>query len=256
MTAIVRKAFTGNSLAIALKILLVLLLIVGSFSQIENGLADNGDYSRVMTWVSSGPLGFSQNWPSAGTPDYQDRFFNYWLPYWNLDFPLRSRWVTSVLLLWIPGVLLNMLLISPSILWLPMLSIAPRLLSIALLFALFRWIEKRTSSYRSLLYLTLCLPYVLIAINTDYLAYFSTFYQEPASMVFLLWLVAAFISYRRKDRRSVHFITLAALVFLVTEAKFSNIYWPLLAGAVTYLFYLQNVPRKRAIAYMSLIVLL
>ena len=256
MLSTVRKIFSGSRIEIVLKVLLVVALSVGSFSQLENGLADNGDYTRVMTWISSGPVGFSKNWPPSGTTDYQERFFNYWLPYWTLDFPLASRWVTSVLLLWIPGVLLNMVLISPSVLWLPMLSIAPRFLSIVLLLALFRWIDRHASSYRSLLYLTLCFPYILIAIDKDYLAYFSTFYQEPASIVFILWLVTVFIAYRRKNTRAIHVVTLGALVFLVTEAKFSNIYWPLLAGAVTYFFFLRNMPRKRAVAYMTLIVLL
>lgn len=211
----------------ALQALLLLCLFVGSFMQYDVGLADNGDFTRLMTWFSSGPVGFAENWPPQVTPEYDQRFFQFNLPYWKLDFPMMSRWVSSILLVWLPGVLINMVGYSSTVLYLPNLSIAPRVLSFLFLIVLLRFIERR-SPLPITHSLVLGIPFVLTWTNTDIVAYFNSFYQEPSSFIALFLLLSLFARYRMAPlKRSAILLWTAAVLFMVS-AKISNIYWSVL----------------------------
>ena len=49
--------------ATILKQSILLGLVAGSLLQSTTGLADNGDFTRIMTWFTSGPVGIEPNWP-------------------------------------------------------------------------------------------------------------------------------------------------------------------------------------------------
>jgi len=69
-------------------------------------------------------------------------------------------------------------------------------------------------------------------VSTDYLAYFTSLYQEPASLVSLLILLALLVLKGRRELTTKELLSLGMAVFLINAAKLSNIYW-----AVLVLFY-------------------
>ena len=183
-----------------------------------------------MQWFSSGPSGFAENWPADGTPAHDLRFFKHVPMFWQLDFPFGSRWVSSILLVWLPGVLLNLLLFSGTTLYLPFISFAPRLAVLLFLWMLLRWIDREGGRVAPALYLVLGVPVVFAGFDTDYVAYFVSFYQEPASLIGLLLVLLTGAYYSgRGDSRLRPWLSAAAVLFLTT-AKLSNIHWALLGG--------------------------
>jgi hypothetical protein len=111
----------------SMEIILILWFVVAMYLQQNVGLADNGDFTRAMTWVSTGPIGIEPNWPAANTEDWSKRFFNFWIPYWKLELNMSIP-TTSAFVLWLPGALLNKFLYSGTVLYLPSLSLLPKLL--------------------------------------------------------------------------------------------------------------------------------
>ncbi|MBN1447436.1 MAG: hypothetical protein JXA28_05855 [Bacteroidetes bacterium] len=238
-----------------LKTLLLGLLLVGTVMQLHVGLADNGDYTRLLLWVTSGPSGFEENLPLPGTEAYELRFFNYVLPFWNFDMPWTSRWVSSILLVWTPGVALNALLFSTDTVYLPFISFAPRIFLLLFLLFLLRWIDRESGNLAPLLYLTAGLPFVLWGFNTEYVAYFTSFYQEPASMIGLGMLVLALVYYRdREDTRWRPWLS-AVAVFFMTTAKLSNIHWAVLGALLLIPWKMLWLIRCRFALYVVLILL-
>ncbi len=234
-----------------LRAVLCAALVVGSVLQMRMGLADNGDFSRIMTWISSGPVGFAENWPAEGTPDYDLRFWNHSLAYWSLDMPLRSRWVSAVMLLWIPGIAVNMIAHAPDELWLPWLSLGARLFMCAMLLLLFRWIDRTLPDRRLRMTLIVGLPFTLYAVNSDTVAYFTSMYQEPGVLAAVFVTLAVVWHLRLRVPDMCGALIAAAAALLVGTAKISMLYWPvLLLPAVMPWYTLRSRPRIAA-AYIT-----
>ena len=222
-------------------VLLVVWLIAALFAQSHVGLADNGDYTRIMSIVTSGPVGFEHNWPDQATQasEFNRRFFHSWIPYWKLDFPRGSRsfhscYYSSATLLWYPGVLVNYLFYSTDTLHLSFLSLFPRLILIGVLLLLFRRIcaHAIASPLEKALFCGMIgLCFVLWTTTTNYAAYLNSFYFETASWIFLLVFVACLTAPVRDDSRwrSIGFYACMAALLLLAAAKASNFYWPLVA---------------------------
>ena len=208
---------------------LVTALLLGTFVagmavQFHTGLADNGDFTRSIKFFSSGPAGIRPNFPPRGTALWYERFYEYWLPTWTLR-RHHEKIVTSAALLWLPGVLAGAAARSSTV-SLPWLSLMPRALLLGELWVLLRWAQRQPG--RRWLPWTLGLPLVLLLTTTDNAAYLNSFYQEAGSQVFLL--PALFSLVALKARPSWPRLGLAvACVALLTAAKSSTIYWPLLA---------------------------
>src|ERR1044072_5037943 len=100
----------------AIRIILRLWFLIAMYLQRTIGMADNGDFTRSMGWISSGPVGIEPNWPAAGTDAWVKRFDNYWIPLWKLDWHFE-RPTTSAFLLWLPGAVLNYLVYSRTVLY-------------------------------------------------------------------------------------------------------------------------------------------
>jgi hypothetical protein len=239
-----------------LMFLLLGLLTFGHIVQLHIGLADNGDFSRLSTWVTSQPEGFSCNWPEEGTAEHDERFWKNVVTFWKLDLPMTTYWVSSVLLLWLPGVLLNVLLFSTSTLYLPFLSFAPRAMLLLFLWAALRWIRRESGESAPLYSVLLGIPFVLFAWNTDYVAFFTSFYQEPASLTGVLFIIMLLGLYaHRGDTPWRPWLSSAGLLFL-TAAKISNLPWACI-GALLLIPWSSviRVPKRLAL-YLVLVLLL
>lgn len=202
------------------------------YLQHDVGLADNGDFTRSMGWISSGPVGIEPNWPAAGTEDWSRRFFNYWIPYWELEWNI-SRPTTSAFLLWFPGALLNTFLYSSKVLFLPLLSLFPKLILFGVLLLLFKWIKLETR-YRAVFLFSLGVPVIFLLTTTDYVAYLNSFYQEPASFVYLFLFLVSILLLRQRPSLPYLICSLASILLLATS-KPANLYWPLIA--IPFVFY-------------------
>lgn len=205
---------------------LVLIWLFLNLLNLQVGLADNGDWIRLASWFAPTPVGFETLWVDHTSPLYLARYFSNWLPLWNIDFAHQGHILSSALLLWMPGFLLNKYFFSSTLLFLPWLSLLPRILILALLVDVFHWIEKNTHR-KHIFYLTLAFPLVLIASTMDYIAYFNTFYQETAAFVgllFLLWAICALGVRFSWPRLGFFFLALCILTF----ARASLVYWPFL----------------------------
>jgi len=234
-----------------IKALVLLFLIASFYSQTNIGLADNGDFSRATTWFSSAPVGFEPQWPATNTEDFSKRFFKYWLPAWKLDFPGQGRMKSSALLLWTPGILWNYYMVSPDVLYASNLSLAPKILLVCLVLLLFRWVETSEADkiLKTCLLITLSLPLTLMFSTTDYVVYFNSFYFETASFVFLFAFLASLIFLKRRGPSTLAYVWCFASLLLLTMAKTSNIYWPLIT--LPLIFGFRNL-RAKPVRYVPL----
>ena len=221
--------YKKSSLQTAIKISLIVWFVIAMYSQYNSGLADNGDFERSMGWISPGPIGIEPNLPAAGTETSSKRFLNYWIPSWKMEWNISASAcpATSAILLWIPGAVLNYFLYSPKILYLPLLSLFPKLLLLGILLLLFKWVGLQPR-YRLFFLIGLGVPVTLMFTSADYLVYFNSFYQETASFVFLFLFLASILILKRRPFLVYLGLNLAMLIFLTTS-KASNVYWPLIA---------------------------
>ncbi len=205
---------------------LFIWLLIGIFYHHHIGLADNGDFTRSMQWFTDKPVGISANWPPTGSDEYKERFYNYWLPHWELKWNL-SWPTTSAQLLWLPGVLVNTLFFSRDVLYIEWLSFLPRLFLIAILLLLYQHVKIQNRHTNTLL-IGLGIPITLLLTSSDYIAYFNSFYQESAAFTFLFLTLASILYLRRRpSRRRLIFCLISIL--LLASSKSSHIYWPLIS---------------------------
>ena len=208
---------------------LVLAVLLGGFlagmaAQFHTGLADNGDFTRSIKFFSSGPVGIWPNFPPRGTALWHRRFYEHWLTRWTL-WRHQEKIVTSAALLWLPGVLASAAVASPAV-SLPWLSLVPRALLLGELWVLLRWAQRQPAG--RWLPWTLGGPLVLLLTTTDNAAYLNSFYQEAASQVFLLPTLFSLVYLKARPGWPRLALAVACLA-LLTTAKSSTIYWPLLA---------------------------
>jgi hypothetical protein len=189
------------------------------------GQADNGDFTRSMTMLTQGPTVMT-NWPSTDSGQWKDRFFNYWIPHWWLNWDIKNIPASSVFILWLPGAFLNYILYSKNILNLEWLSIMPKFLMLGFMLLLFWWVERQAKNHIHLL-LGLGIPMTLIFTNTDYIAYFTSFYEETALFIYFFVTIIAILFIKHKPTIPRLAAGLLA-VFLLASSKPSAMYWPLL----------------------------
>jgi len=221
--------FSTINLRRMLKIGILALFVLLNILNLPAGWADNGDYNRITQWFSSGPAFLPENFPPAGTHAWDRRFYSEWVPFWKLDFPLASGMFNSALLLWAPGILINKLLYSGSVLWAPLASLGVRLVLLALLWRLLNGLEHGPRPVLHML--TLALPLVLLFGTRDVAAFYNSFYQEAGTLVFLplLLLVVGWGCTRPRD--AWFYAAYAAAVLLLVTSKTAAFYWAPLALA-------------------------
>ena len=215
------------NLRLSVKILILLIFVLDNFFNLNAGWADNGDFYRVATWFSTGPI-INETWPVTGTEAWYRRFYSYYIPEWNLDMTNKSEMFSSAVLLWYPGVFLNRYFYSASTLYLPIMSLGARVLLFIFLLLVFDWIDRR-SSHPLFNYFTIGLPLALLFSTTDITAFFNSFYQENAVIIFVPYLVAVILMGRRMVRGWSYYLLYVLVLFLVVTSKSASIFWPALA---------------------------
>jgi hypothetical protein len=213
------------------KVALVLWLGVAMYLQLDQGLADQGDFTRAIEWFTPGPVGVTAH-PSSDSPEFFDRYFHCYLPYWQFQTGgirhalYAADWGrSSTVWLWFPGIVVNRVAYSNRVFYLPILSLLPRLLFFGCLLGLYVWIDARGGRHKLALLLLLGVPLALLLSTTDYLVYLNSFYQETGSMVYFgLWIASLLYLKGRPTSALRGLLCVAALTLLVC-AKQSNLYW-------------------------------
>ncbi|GBC85873.1 hypothetical protein HRbin11_02332 [bacterium HR11] len=208
-----------------LLIYFIFLLVV----QMNVGVADNGDFSDYMTWFVSKPAGFEVNAPPPHTPAWVRRFFWYYLPYWEASPPRSPTFFSSAPLFWLPGVILNRVFYSDSIIYLPIVTFPFRLALVGLLWCLLNGVEKALGTgWKGLLGMaTLGLPTVLMLSDSHFIGYMNSFYREYPAFLALLGVLGA-VQMVRARPTPLRLLGLTLAVALLASARFSYVLWAFL----------------------------
>jgi hypothetical protein len=208
-----------------LLLVIALLFLSGQILQLDIGWADNHDFRRVNQLFTDGPAGFTESDPTQDSPEYDLRYNNYWLPEWNLKWRIPSLYsaFSSTILLWLPGVFLNILFVDQTTLSMTVLSIFPRLLVGASIFLLASSLPKK-KKYMVIWGFLFILPLIILFSDSYYAAYFNAFYQDVGTLVYLTLLVALLIIRAYWPNLGYKFVDLM-LVILLSTTKASNFYF-------------------------------
>ncbi|EWY38350.1 hypothetical protein N825_14165 [Skermanella stibiiresistens SB22] len=178
-----------------------ILLIVGlqavlGFLLINTGIADNGDFSRSMQWFIEKPVAFATNWPTDDAA-WDLRFTKFWIDDWTLKPadarpPIESR--SSAQLLNMAGMAANAIAGNTDY-SLRIASIPARMLALAA-FATLALALRVTIRNTALTCLALAAVSAIL-LDTGYAAFLNSFYEERASLLYLLVLVpSAILAFR------------------------------------------------------------
>lgn len=208
-----------------LLIYFIFLLVV----QMDLGVADNGDFFHYMTWFVSKPVGLEVNFPPPHTPAWIRRFFWYYLPYWEAGPPRFPTFFSSAPLFWLPGVILNKVFYSDSVIYLPIVTFPFRLALVVLLWGLLNGVEKALGTgWKGLLGMgTLGLPTVLMLSDTHFSAYMNSFYREYPTFLALLGVLGA-VQVVRARPTPLRLLGLALAVALLASVRLSYALWAFL----------------------------
>ena len=213
-----RRPFIARYAAVAI----FTLGVIAAFVQSAHlGLADNGDFTRLMQCIVSRPEAYALNAPAPQTPAYDVRFYNYWIPDWHID-PNLKTFASSSALLWLPAVALALIVHAPAV---ALPSIGGTL-------------EAVVATFYCALLLNLVDDVVVMAVfavgfglmvtTCDYAAYNNTFYSEGASAVFFfafLFALAALVLKPSRPRFFWYFVATA----LLSASKLQSSYILILA---------------------------
>ncbi|MGH9366325.1 MAG: hypothetical protein ACRD3M_01465 [Thermoanaerobaculia bacterium] len=208
------------------------------------GLADNGDFDRVME-----PCGIRADAP------YADRFFAWVCDCYRFD-PRGIRpggFLTSERLFVLTAIPVNRLFSTPGgfrIEAMGSVQAAALLAALGLLLAATRPLPKASRIGAAALLL-------LIFTDVAYASYLNSFYSEPASLIFLLLWVALALAAARVTRPGVFAAFLAAAaLFVATKPQNALLSIPLAALAARLATRLPGLWRRRGFAAAGLLALL
>jgi hypothetical protein len=161
---------------------------------INTGIADNGDFSRSMQWFIEKPAAFAANWP-ADDAEWDRRFTKFWIDEWTLKpdaelYGMESR--SSAQLLNMAGIAANAVanaIAGNEDYSLRIASIPVRIAEIAAFATLAVLLYAATGS-PALTFVTLFFVSAIL-LDVSYKAFFNSFYEERASLLYLTILVPA-----------------------------------------------------------------
>ncbi len=170
------------------------------------GIADNGDFLRIMSTV-----GLDYVNPSLS---YEDKYFDYFIKDWDLVTFGKGAYITTQTFVVFLATLLNRLLYSNDVFDMRFMV----LVYTALLMTAFYYLIRYNKSKSSLLF-TIILALLLVFVFADgaYIAYFNSLFGEPVSLVFLLLTIAFGIALTKQEQPSSKLLTLyfVACMFFV-----------------------------------------
>lgn len=194
-----------------------------SFSLIINsafGRADNGDYGRFMAPFADKPYGFIANWPPPDQRLQEDRFFQWWIPYWDPAKIEDARYFGSTVLFWLGGKFLSRILLGDDVVSLRM-SGAIACLVLMGAYGLVLWSARKSACSGRLLMsvVPMILASALVLSEVCYGSFINSYFQEGGSFVFLVCLFSASVFVCGGSIRFERMPILAAAACLFATAK-------------------------------------
>lgn len=217
---------TFETICNALQLGLLIAFSLSQFLHLNIGLADNSDYIRSFIWFVRAPVGFETSFSDIHAEDFFDRYFSFWLPYWQIH-PARGEHFSSSLFIWLPGFLINYFLFSKDILMLPILSLFPRIFLGISIFLVFSLLNHFLTGYKRLIAtISIGIPLTLVYSTTDYVSYLNSFYQEVGTIVYSLMFFIGMVWIRySRSRLSFKLLFVILLSFLFSSTKAQYFYW-------------------------------
>ena len=178
-----------------------------------SGPPDNGDFNRIFSSFSSGPLGHDFWPPLENQEAYQKRFFNFYHRFWRLDAG-RDGFVhlsSSRVFFW-PGRLLNL---TPGI-----FDLAWNAFLLSLLAGYVLYISlKSVGSYQAVFPLGVL---ALIFADANIIGYLNSFYQESGAFLSFLFLVCALhVLWIRRNLSCLLIILVISLILAGTKTAYT-----------------------------------
>jgi hypothetical protein len=202
-----------TAFALAVSVAFVCILTFNLCLPTPRGVADNGDFFRISSAFSPGPVGLTA-FPEPDDPSYRARFFRHFLRHWQVG-PVRGRaQETSALLVYAPGRLLP-LTGPPGSFDLTLNAFYVAVLLGATLFVSLRRLESGTAR------LSLAVIALLLS-DADVAIYLSSFYQEAGAYAFTFVLVCLMhLLWERRRLVDLVLFTLAAMALAATKFPFT-----------------------------------
>jgi hypothetical protein len=174
--------------------LVILIYAVLAPMLINSGIADNGDFSRSMQWFIEKPAAFPTNWPSDDAT-WDRRFTKFWIDEWTPKPDanpggMESR--SSAQILNMAGIAANAIaatITGSTDYSLRIASIPPRIVQVAA-FAGLAVIFYTATASAALTFGTMFFVSAVL-LDVSYQAFFNSFYEERASLLYLTVLVPA-----------------------------------------------------------------
>lgn len=203
-----RKPF-GISVEVLSVLAGILLIVVVLWRPVFIGVADNGDFLRIMNTAGLQYYDASES--------YEDRFFSYSHERFAYDAPLRGFYPSSqVLVVWLARTIAS--IINGNYFNIRILGAIYTLLLLSALWLLVKYNKPQTPA------LGLAIGGVLLFVFFDmgYLAYFHSLYGEPVSMLGLLLAFALGLRLLRRsvpDRTGIVLLFLAVLFLILAKIQ-------------------------------------
>lgn len=210
----INKHVDKNTIVISIgTVFLICLIIKTLFFKPIIGMADNGDFFREIN--NAGLYYLSDN--------FDERHFGYFNRFYGIrqyDFQNNTLFASSLSILIKVAIFINKLFFSNSIFDIRSLSIIYSILFILAFFI----IEKDICKYIKFPIIYVLIVSIIIFGDIGYIAYFNSFYGEPASFVFLFMTLALIVVILNKDKPSIfNFLILAICSIIFVTAKQQNI---------------------------------
>lgn len=181
-----KQFFQGRGFQVAALMLAAFLVLIVNR---EFGVADNGDFGRYMGEFASIPVGSTEEKPAVYSREWQYRYFQQPVFYWNSPGSTFSEpWFTSAILFWRAGEVLGKYLFSADVVNLRYIGLPLFLLHFLALALLVRRVPPSAAGPSLLL-----LGAFLIMTDARTTAFYNSFYAESVSFA-ALFLVFAFLA--------------------------------------------------------------
>lgn len=222
--------------------ILACYLLIGFYYQHDMGLGDQGDFARASSFVTTQPFQTPPARVDEVVESWSSFYHYYYLPFWKINW--QAVWPitpSSTALLWLPGILLNVLTISNQVLALSSLSFVAKVLAFLLLFVFVRWVYH---SIQSISFLGLVGGLLVILLTTTaYLSYWNSFFLEMGGIIYLLGFVFSLVFFALQPNWK-RFLLAVILLLLFCTSRPSYLYF-LFFGIPLLLFLWYQKVRKR-----------
>jgi hypothetical protein len=204
------------------------------------GIADNGDFGRVVSWVGIAPVNGENN----SNLEYVNRYFNYT--------KITPGQMLSTQILFLYGAKIINNLINVQYFDLKIYGIIQTIIFSAGLFFLLKNIKK----INSIIY-TLFIPIVFIVFtDASYISYFNSFYQEGPGLIFLIIFLAVLtrvVGLKKTETTASALLCLFVSSLLLILAKPQYFVLSIPVVITMWLTFSQNIKKKKLVLFSFLI---